>query len=223
MAAPISSHVKLPNDTGNAGFKQVRTQTRVVGAETVHEHFYVPVSLRAKKVFHYSPDLLAVSVAAQDGVASGFFWLQNPAASLVDLVVRKVVLRFGTTNVLTSTEPRIVLAKFTFTTAPSGATTPPTPRKTGDVNAADMRMVNTGFGTITVGTRIATFLVPQMHAAGQFFGPPPQKWPEDNDPFEDDDVILAPGQGAVLYQPDAGTASDPRDFTIDLRAEEAER
>jgi hypothetical protein len=45
----------------------------------------------------------------------------------------------------------------------------------------------------------------------------------DHDPFEDDDVILAPSEGALLYQPDAGTASDPRRFTVNLRAEEAER
>jgi len=202
----------------------MREQSRVVGADTVFEGFQIPISARAKKVFHYSPDLLAVQASAQDGVAGAFFWLQNPAASVVDLAIRKLVLRFGTVNTLTSTEPRIVLAKFTFTTVPSGATTPPTPQKPGDSNACDMRMANTGFGTITVGTRIASFLVPQMHAAGQFFGPPPQEWPSGgNDPFEDDDVILAPGTGAVLYQPDAGTASDPRDFTADLRAEEVQR
>lgn len=221
MAAPIPSHTKLPNDTGNAGFKQVRTQTRVVGGEVVDEHFFIPISQRAKKVFHYSTTALAVQAGAQDAVTTGNFWLQNPAASARDLIIRKIALVFATTNVLTSTIPRIVLAKFTFSGTPSGAITPPTPRKTGDANAADMRMAATGL-TVTLGTTIHTFIAPQMHAAGQFFGPPPQVWPIDDDPFEDNDVILSPGQGALLYQPDAGTASDPRRFTVNLRAEEVE-
>lgn len=40
MASPIASKIILPSDTGNTG-KNVRTQTRVVGADTVHEHFFV--------------------------------------------------------------------------------------------------------------------------------------------------------------------------------------
>lgn len=40
MAAPIADKIILPLDTGNTG-KKVRTQTRLVGADTVHEHFFV--------------------------------------------------------------------------------------------------------------------------------------------------------------------------------------
>jgi len=222
MAAPIPSNVRLADDAANTG-KRVRTDTRDVGGTVVHHHWFVPISSRAKKVFHYSPVLQAVQASAQDAVATGFFWMQNPAASIVDLIIRKLTLRFGTVNTLTSTEPRIVLARYTFTGTPSGAVTTPARRKSAEAPAADMRMAVTGM-TVTLGATIASFLVPQMHAAGQFFGPPQQEWPSGgNDPFEDDDVVLAPGEGALLYQPDAGTASDPRDFTVDLRIEEVER
>ena len=221
MPAPSPSHVRLVDDTSNTG-KKARTQSRVVGADTVHEHFFVPTSPRSKKVFHYSPDLQAVQAAAQNGTATGFFWLQNPSGSGVDLVIRKLAIRFGSTNVLTSTVPRLLLVRFTFTGTPSGATITPARRKAADANIADMRTAPTGM-TVTLGATIATFVVPQMHAAGQFFAPSPQDWPVDHDPFEDDDVILAPGEGAVLYQADAGTASDPRRFVLNLRAEEVER
>jgi hypothetical protein len=221
MAVPTETDVRLALDTGNTG-KRVRTQSRVIGANTVHIHYFIPQSLRSKTVFHYSPAQQSVQAVAQDAVASGFFWLQNPAASGVDLVVRKMTLIFGTTNVATVTAPRIVLARFTFTGTPSGPVTTPAKRKTAEANAADMRMAMTGM-VITLGALIASFIVPQMQAAGQTFAPPPQVWPVDHDPFEDDDVILVPSEGALLYQPDAGTASDPRRFTVNLRAEEAER
>jgi hypothetical protein len=222
MPAPIPGFIQLPDDTANTG-KKPRTQTRVVGANTVHEHYLIPISLRSKKVFHYSTPLQAVSATAQDAVATGFFWLQNPTASVIDLIVRKIVLRFGSVNTATVTLPRIVLAKFTFTGTASGATVTPLRRKTADANAADMRTAVTGM-TVTLGAVGASFIVPQLLAAGQVYAPPEQVWPgAGHDPFEDDDIILAPGEGAVLYQADAGTTADPRRFTADVRAEEVER
>ena len=58
MAAPIANKIILPDDSGNTG-KKVRTQTRVVGADTVHEHFFVQ-GRRAEGrlvgyVGHYNP------------------------------------------------------------------------------------------------------------------------------------------------------------------------
>ena len=41
MTAPASTYVQLPSDGSNTG-KLNRTQTKVVGSNTVHEHFMVP-------------------------------------------------------------------------------------------------------------------------------------------------------------------------------------
>ena len=222
MAAPIPAFVQLADDVANTGEK-IRIDTRVVGANVVGHHWFVPISSRSKKVFHYSPALQSVQASAQDAVATGYFWFQVPSGNAWDVAIRKCVLRFVTTNVLTSSVPRILLSRFTFTGAPSGATVTPAKRKSAESATADMRTAVTGM-TVTLGATVATFLPPQMHAAGQFFGPPAQEWPSGgNDPFEDDDVILAPTEGVLLYQPDAGTASDPRRFTVDLRIEEVER
>ena len=221
MAAPIETDVRLADDASNIG-KRMRTQSRDFGGTVRHSHYVVSHSPRAKTVFHYSPALQSVQASAQDAVATGFFWLQNPSASAVDVVIRKLALIFGTTNVATPTAPRIVLARFTFTGTPSGATVTPARRKSADGPSADMRTAVTGM-TVTLGALIASFVVPAMNATGQFFGPPPLVWPVDHDPFEDDDIVLAPAEGALLYQPDAGTASDPRRFTCNLRVEEVER
>jgi hypothetical protein len=37
MAAPIAAYVQLPADTANTG-KKNRTQTKVAGSDTVHQH-----------------------------------------------------------------------------------------------------------------------------------------------------------------------------------------
>jgi len=223
MAAPIPSNVRLADDAANTG-KRVRTDTRDVGGTVVHHHWFVPISSRSKKVFHYSGlPVQSVLASAQDAVATGFFWLQVPSGNAWDVAIRKCVLRFATGNVVTLTFPRIVLSRFTFTGTPSGATSPAAKRRSAEPPTADMRTAVTGM-TVTLGATVATYLVPQMHAVGQVFAPPAQEWPSGgNDPFEDDDVILAPTEGVLLYQPDAGTASDPRRFTVDLRIEEVER
>lgn len=221
MAAPTPTFVILPSDVGNLG-KKMRTQTRHVGADDVLEHIFGLVSLRSKKVFHYSPPTLAVTAAAQDATASGSFWLQNPAGSAVDLYIRQLILRFGSTNVASTTVTRIVLARFAFTGTPSGATVTAARRKSAEAPAADLRTAVTGM-TVTLGATIASFVAPMMLAVSQTFTPPEQKWPGAHDPFEDDDIVLAPGEGAVLYQPDPGTAADPRRFTVDMRVEEVER
>ena len=165
----------------------------------------------------------SVQAAAQDALATGFFWLQNPAASGLNLIVRQFTLRFSlAANTACPTAPRIVLARFTFTGTPSGATVTPAKRRTADnANVATMRTAVTGM-TVTLGAIAASFLVPAMSAAGQTFTPPEQQWPPNLDSIEEEDLILVPGEGALLYQPDAGTASDPRRFTVDLRAEEVE-
>src|SRR4249919_2199114 len=88
MAAPIDDKITLPSDTGNSG-KNVRTQTRVVGSNTVHEHFLVPTPAEAiTGKYFFSSTQQTVSATAQNATATGFFWLQNPLTSTVTAVLR---------------------------------------------------------------------------------------------------------------------------------------
>lgn len=226
MAAPAASHVKLPSDTGNAGFKQVRTQTRVVGAETVHEHFFVPVSPRSKLgIYYYSPALQSVQATAQDATATGFLWLQNPNASGRNLVLREILMKFSNAAAtVAATAPRIIAALFTFTGTASGASV--TPAKSGRIASEPspvgfLRTAVTGM-TVTLGATIASFLVPVVMTAVGNYGDSPQVWPYSKDPFEDDGIVIPPQSGVVLYQPDNGTTTDPRRFITNLVTEEVD-
>ena len=73
MAAPIAAFAQLPTDSGNTG-KKMRTQTRVIGADTVHEHFFIESSTR---------DMLGSYVAH-----SGVFTIQATAQTSDRVYVR---------------------------------------------------------------------------------------------------------------------------------------
>ena len=80
MAAPLASKITLPDDSGNVG-KKVRTQTRVVGVDTVHEHFFIPISSRKiTGIYNFNVGTAyLVTVGAQTGTSTAIAWLVNPA------------------------------------------------------------------------------------------------------------------------------------------------
>jgi hypothetical protein len=83
MGAPAPSSIALPDDSGNTG-KKVRTQSRLVGADVVHEHFFVPsAGLTITGHYFFSSAQQTVAAALQNGTTTGFLWLQNPAASTI--------------------------------------------------------------------------------------------------------------------------------------------
>lgn len=222
MAAPVAAHVKLPDDTANAG-KKMRTQSRLVGADTVHEHLYGPISRRSKLgVYHYAPALQSVVQTAQDGIATGFLWLVNPTGASVDVVLKRLAVMFNGT-VAANTSARLLLSRFTYTGTPSGATVAPAKRKTADAgNVGVLYTASTGM-TVTLVATVFPFMIPALISASGVFPTVAQRFPDVEDPFEDDDLVLVPGEGVVLWQADAGIASDTRRFTVGLLTEEIER
>src|SRR5687768_1926832 len=79
MAAPVASKIILPLDSGNTG-KNVRTQTRDVGGETVHEHYFIQ-ERKAKVISVYRLALVqsTVAAAAQNGTTAGFLFGHMPS------------------------------------------------------------------------------------------------------------------------------------------------
>jgi len=221
MAAPTPSYVRLVDDASNTG-KKARTQSRVVGADTVHEHFQIPTSRRSKLgVHYYSPALQSVQASAQDGTSTGFLWIQNPIGSGITMVLREIALRFNGTAAA-ATLPRVLATKFTFTGTASGASVTPARRKTGENSPLGfIRTAVTGM-TVTLGAIVASFIVPSIISASGVFPDSQQVWPATKDAMEEDGIELAPGEGVVIYQPDAGTAADPRRFVANIVVEEVE-
>jgi hypothetical protein len=215
MAAPVADKIILPLDTGNTG-KKKRTQTRVVGADTVHEDFVIMGSTRSYLGVHgFSSGNLTILAAAQNGTSTGSLWIQNPVGSAVRMALARLCFYHAiTTNLSMPTAPRIIAQLFTFTGTASGAAL-----TTGKFDSrypaavGSVRTAVTGM-TVTLGGILVTSLpIVTAGTAGWTFSTPDK---DDNvATSEMSDVVLAAGEGLVIYQADAGTTSDTRKLVVD--------
>lgn len=119
MAGPLAATIRLPLDTGNTG-KYVRTLTRIVGADTVHEHFFIENRLKSVLgVYRYAQAQNTVLAAAQNGTSSGMLYGHVPAAvSGKAARIRRVgVTSQHSTALATPTAPRLVMSRITAAAA----------------------------------------------------------------------------------------------------------
>ena len=226
MAAPIASKILLPDDTSNTG-KKVRTQTRVVGADTVHEHFVIPISARKiNGLYHGAFTLYTVAAAAQNGTTAAIGWLQVPAVATVNARLRfasVTVTNAVATAIDHTSVPRIAIQRATFTGTFSGANLNVAKRATSDaVNQCDIRTAVTG-ATVTL---LATQLVwavacpgADITTSGVLSIQHNEQW---RPMFEDEYVELVPGECLVIYQIDAGTTSDQRRAVVNVSWDEVD-
>jgi hypothetical protein len=223
MAAPVAAFVQLPLDSGNTG-KMVQTTSRVVGANTVHRHHYVPDRASVVLgVYGASSPLQSVQAAAHVPATSAFAYLHVPIAVTGKKArIRRLIARHNVSAATPTmlTLPRIALARATFTGAASGAAlTPEKLDSTYPTQVLDIRTAVTGL-TLTAGGILATSMVPAFILAGTAASA--QMTTNTVDPVisigadEDEWPTVAPGQALVLYQADAGTAADTRRFTFDV-------
>lgn len=220
MAAPLAGFIQLPSDAGNTG-KKVRTQTRVVGPDTVHEHHFVPISSRKiNGLYYFTTAVLLSQVTAHNGTTTGHAWIEMPTGGTTRGRLRRLSATYTLGVVVgadvTALYRALTWARFTFTGTASGAAITPAKRRSDDAaNVANIRTASTGM-TVTLGAlgatlvqlglidwtaavtsgAPATFTV-QDSAAGAF-------WEPGN---EDEYVDFAAGEGIVFYQPDAGAAT----------------
>src|SRR5262245_17213865 len=167
MAAPVASKIILPSDTGNAG-KNVRTQTRVVGADTVHEHFFILETRRSRLGIYYAASgTLTIPTSAQNGTTTGLFWIFTPVGSSVKVGVRRLAtqVQFATTSAIDVSVPRIAFSLFTFAGTASGAQVTPAKRMSTDATpVGQLRTASTGM-TVTLGAMIKSDFPPIMPTA----------------------------------------------------------
>lgn len=228
MAAPVKTMIQLPTDAGNTG-KKVQTQSEVQGADTVHSHFYVPRSRRKLAGVYMSVSAVqSVVAAAHTNNTGGFLWLQLPAGSTVAMRLRRLTLSFSATNTtVMPTVPRIMINRFSFTGTASGATQSVAKRMqtavTGDtVDAAMVTQIRTAITGMTCTYEAAgiwgtTTPASQLLTSGYGFA----GFKDEFDPVSEDEYpIITAGEGLVLWQPDAATASDSRRFTAHFLMDE---
>lgn len=216
MAAPVAGNVRLPDDSGNTG-KRVRTQSRVVGADTVHEHFYVMTRAAAVLgVYRLALVQATVAAAAQNGTTAGFlFGHMGSGVSGKAMRIRR--LSFSTqhsTALATPTAPRLIAKRYTSSGALSGtALAPSKVDTTMPAHSSIFSLVNTGNTVVHVGDGLGCAgIAGALTAVGAY--EPCDKALVDPAADEDNWPVFRPGEGFVVYQDTAGTASDTRKINV---------
>jgi hypothetical protein len=211
-----------PDSTG----ARMQTTTKTVNAQTVHRQVVSNASQRTRVGFYRVHTGVFLVQAAAHAATVGFWWLINPVGSTVAVSVKKVSFasQHGTA-LATPTSPRITLERVTFTGTASGAVVTPAKRVRTSVagltaeatNVASLRTASTGL-TLTAGEVYKAFLPVFAVTATVATGP---AGTDDYDPsLEDDELVLAAGEGIVCRQPDAGTTSDTRRCVFNVTWEE---
>lgn len=217
MAAPISAFAQLPSDSGNTG-KKMRTQTRVIGADTVHEHFFVESSTRDMVGSYIAHSGVNLVQASAQTFPAAFWWLINPVgnSNKIALTAIEVISQLGSA-LAAPTSPRLLFALFTFTGTASGAQiTPGKLDSTYPATTASFRTASTGLTITKVADVICAFPVASATAVG-YTAPMMDEWFEDK---ESNQIVLRAGEGIAFYQPDAGTASDTRRIVTTIKWDE---
>jgi len=211
MAAPIADKIILPLDTGNTG-KKKRTQTRVIGADTVHTDYVIEQSDR--KIlgnYKWSSGVLTVPAAVHNGTTTGFVWFSNPVGSAVKIAVKRVTVNTQFTALAVDLLPgELRFSRFTFTGVGSG--TQLTPAKRDSTDAANVG--NCFTTSVTWATALgAPVYALQYQTMGLATGgaghwsPYSQTWDPDN---EGSEVVLRAGEGIVIWHAVAVTTANRR-------------
>lgn len=221
MAAPVATFIQTPDDSGNTG-KKVRTQSRVVGSDTVHEYFFSLVNPREGKGFYMlHSGLITVPTAADVPSTNLRFLLFNPVGNTLRGFVRSIR---GTQQYVAAaidlTAARLAYALFTATGTASGtALTPAKLDSTFPSSSLTARTAVTGL-TLTLGAILRADLLPVFAlATGTGVAVPAGQSVERNLDTEEH-IVLRAGEGIVCYCPDASTTANRR-CTSDIIYEES--
>lgn len=222
MAAPVAAKIQLPSDAGNSGPK-VRTQTRVVGSDTVHEHYFVEArQARVVSIYRLAQVQATVAAAAQNGTTAGYLFAHVPAAATTRATrIRRLSFTSQhSTALATPTAPRLLARRFTSAGAlSSGLLTPTKVTTSHDTPVCLFSAVNTGTTVVHVGDGFASGAIAGALTAVGAYEP---CFKDMIDPASDEDewIVLAAGEGFVVYQDVAGTAADTRKVNLQLLADD---
>ncbi len=222
MTSPVAGFVQLPLDTGNTGKKR-RTQTRVVGSDTVHEDI---ISITSKRNilgdYSYMVAPIALPTTAQNGSTTGIIWLVNPTANTENIAIKRILaeIQFTASNV------DIALGllqgqRFTYTGTPTGATLSSGRTRTTDVATGAVAYTAMTGMTITLGEVLFRRALPQMFSNTPEVAHVPPVLIDFFPREEGRELVLAPGEGLVLFSSVTLTTTN-RAATIEIQTQEYE-
>jgi len=213
--------IQLPADSTG---KKLRTQELVVGSNTVQQEYVIPSSIRVRSGVYAASTGAAhtVQASATNGTSTGFWWLYNPVGSAVKVAVKKIYYSSGegAAAAVIATAPRApLITHFTFTGTPGGAAITPRKIDTAMPTATALLMSTQVTSVVTLTQAVHAFQT-GIHAQSTSSGGPAVGLIDVWDPPEENQIILAAGEGIVAYQPEAAIASDPRRFLTNIVWEE---
>ena len=210
MAAKTDQIIILPSDSGNTG-KKIRTKESVVGANTVEEYFFIPSSERNYTgQYKFSVPATAIPIAVHNGTSTGFIFLVNPLASTVNIAIDRISLKqnFSTTLAVDLIAPLININRITFTGTLSAAATTPAKRKTADAAAQGLLATASTGLTVTNVAAVYGFIGQTMDLVTGGAGHWSCQSDEWNPADEDDELVLAPGEGIAIWSTLAVTTAN---------------
>jgi len=203
--------IQLPADSTG---KKLRTQERTVGANTVQMEYVIPDSLRVMSGVYLAHFKGTVQAAATNGTSTGFWWFYNPVGSSKKIALRFMRVSISESTPLTSaTSPRVSFTAFTFTGTPGGTAITPRKVDTSFATATGLLMSTQVTSVVTLTQAFHSVLVPCIQSGSSGASDvmvSEWSWREDEQP------VLAAGEGIVCYQPDAGTTADTRTLVTDF-------
>ena len=210
MAAKTDQVIILPTDSGNTG-KKIRTKESVIGANTVEEYFFIPSSERSVTgQYKFVIPAQAIPTAAHTATTTGFFYLINPLASTIKIAVDRISFKhnFSTTLAVDLIAPLIHVSRISFTGTLSAATTTPAKRATADAAAQGLISIAMTGLTVTNVANVYGLIGQTMDlvtgGAGHWIAQSDEWNPQD----EDDELILAAGEGIVIWSTLAVTTAN---------------
>lgn len=211
MTAPVASYIQLPSDASNTG-KKNRTQTKVVGSDTVHEHFMVPdhtYTRTGRYVYQSTDDTIQASSGKQYAVLS----MATNATAVAS--IKSIDVGWGTASTVNVAcrGTLITILKSTFNGAMSDATT----RAIGSymsTNAAPNLSVRSSSSGASLGTQIpiTAFMVPAQVTTIGSYGGQANIYNAPEQYHRGSNLELNPGEALVVFQQDAGVSSDVRNI-----------
>ncbi len=188
--------------------------SRVTQYDSAGKEIKAPNTVNPKYVVHSGN--LVVQAAAHAATA-GFFWIINPVGNSKYAHIRKIYFRCAPTTALVClTAPRVTIERVTFTGTASGAQLTPAKVEASEPNFTMLTLTASTGLTLTAGAVICGFIVTSILTAVGVGVAIQQEIVFS----EDGEIVLAPGEGIVCRQPDAGTTADTRKVIMNIAWDE---
>jgi hypothetical protein len=214
MAAPVASYIQLPLDTDNTG-KKNRTATKVVGSDTVHEHFIVPSPGYTRTGRHaYQSSMHVLSTAATN---TTHLVLAMTTAATHRAVIRSIDVSWGITGTIAATtaSPTLVIQKATYGTVFTASTNGQVINYQSSSTASQLNAY-LGSSGASVGTPVpfASFVFPALLTTVGSYGGQSNLWRSVEQYDAGTGLEMKAGDLLQVLQPSTGSNGEQRTFTV---------